>query len=225
MCQLDRLGIKTRIGAVDPVDAGVRALEDGGGADLGGPQRGGGVGREVGVARTGGEHDHPPLFEVADGAPRDVGLGDLGHRDRGLDARRLPHAFERVLQRERVDDGRQHPHVVGSRPVHAALGAGHAAEDVPAADHYRDLHAQLGVRGGDLFGDALDHGGVDPRARGRVGEHLTGELQHHPVVPGRLPQRVSLRFLSAAGPVAYSAPTWIRTNRRMVASLPSSPTS
>src|SRR4029453_2698342 len=105
------------------------------------------------------------------------------------------------------------------------LGAGHAAEDVPSADDDRDLDAELGVRGGDLFGDPLDDGGVNARARRRVGEHLTRELQDHPVVPGRLPQRDSLGFLFAARPVAYSAPTWIRTNLRTVASLPSSPRS
>ena len=98
LVELHRGGITARVGAVDAVDAGVRALEDRSGADLGGPQRGGGVGREVRVAGPGGEHDHPALLEVADGPPRDVGLGDLGHRDRGLHARRLPDAFQRVLQ-------------------------------------------------------------------------------------------------------------------------------
>ena len=77
---------------VDAVDARVRALQDRLGADLGRAQRGGGVGREVRVAGAGREHDDPALLEVADRAQRDVRLGDLRHRDRGLHARRLADA-------------------------------------------------------------------------------------------------------------------------------------
>ena len=50
-----------------------------------------------------------------------------------------PQPLERVLERERVQDGREHAGVVGGRPVHP-LGRGrHAAVDVAAADDDREL--------------------------------------------------------------------------------------
>ena len=51
-------------------------------------------------------------------------------------------ALERVLKRERVDDGGEHAHVIGRDPVHAGLGETRAAKDVAAADHETDLHAE-----------------------------------------------------------------------------------
>ena len=43
--------------------------------------------------------------------------------------------------------------------------AGHAAEDVAAADDDRDLDAELAARLGDLLGDALHDLGVDAEVR------------------------------------------------------------
>ena len=70
--------------------------------------------------------------------------------------------FERVLQRQRVDDGRQHAHVVGGRPIHPAGAGGHAAEDVAAADddgrldaHALDFGHVLRDLGGDIGIDAV----------------------------------------------------------------------
>ncbi len=68
--------------------------------------------------------------------------------------------LERVLQRQRVDDRRQHAHVVGVRAVHAARAGGDAAEDVAAADHQRDLDAQA-VDVDDLVGDLRQRRRVD----------------------------------------------------------------
>jgi hypothetical protein len=50
-------------------------------------------------------------------------------------------ALEAVLEREGVDDGGQHAHVVCLRAVHAARRTGEAAEDVAAADDDGDLDA------------------------------------------------------------------------------------
>ena len=140
------VGSSAGVGAVDAVDAGVRALQDRLGADLRRAQRGGGVGGEVRVAGAGREHDDPALLEVPDRAQRDERLGDLRHRDRGLHACRLADRLERVLQRERVDHGGEHAHVVGAGAVHAARRAGHAPPDVAAADDDRDLDAELAAR-------------------------------------------------------------------------------
>ena len=70
-----------------------------------------------------------------------------------------PVLLERVLQRERVDDGREHAHVVGGRAVHAARARRQAAEDVAAADDDAGLDAErldLADVLGDLRGDRRD---------------------------------------------------------------------
>ena len=146
---------------VHAVDARVRALQDRLGADLRGAQRGGRVGREVRVAGAGREHDDAGPSR-GDGsraagctAPRPATC------DRGLHARRLVDGLQRVLQRERVDDGREHAHVVGAGAVHAARRAAHAPQDVAATDDDRDLDAEIGASARDLVGDALHDDGVD----------------------------------------------------------------
>ena len=47
--------------------------------------------------------------------------------------------FERVLQRQRVDDRRQHAHLVGGNAVHFLSLLGHAPKEIPAADDNGDL--------------------------------------------------------------------------------------
>ncbi len=117
--------------------------------ELGCPQRGGGVGREERVAGARGEDHDPALLEVAHRAPADVRLGDLGDRDRRLHAGLDVLLLERVLERQRVEHRREHPHVVARGAVHAFGGLGEATVDVAAADHDRDLHAAA-VDGRDL---------------------------------------------------------------------------
>ncbi len=82
------VAIEHRIGRVDAVD--LRALEDDVRLHLHRPQRGGGVGGEVGVAGAGGEDDDAAFFEVADGAPADERLGDGAHLDGRGHARGTP---------------------------------------------------------------------------------------------------------------------------------------
>ena len=89
----------------------------------------------------------------------------------------LPDRLERVLQRERVDHGGEHAHVVGAGAVHAPGRARHAPPDVAATDDDRDLDAELGARLGQLLGDALHDGGVDAEVDGAVGERLTRQLE------------------------------------------------
>ena len=54
----------------------------------------------------------------------------------------VPCALERVLHRERVDDRRQHAHLIRGHAVHAGLGEPGAAKDVAAADDEADLDAE-----------------------------------------------------------------------------------
>ena len=81
----------------------------------------------------------PALLEVAHGAAADVRLGHLLHVDRREHPRVGAVALERLLHGERVQHGREHPHVVAGRAVHALGRRRHAAVDVAAADHERDL--------------------------------------------------------------------------------------
>ena len=128
-------GILARVAGVDPVHVG--GLENHLGLDLEGPQHAGGVGGEEGVAGAAGEDDEPALFQVADGPAPDVGLGQRFHPDGGHDPGVDADLFQHVLERQRVDDGGQHPHVVGGDPVEPFPAGGGPADDVAAADHQR----------------------------------------------------------------------------------------
>ncbi len=150
--------------------------------DFGGPERRRRIGGEIGVARAGGEDHHPALFEVPHGAAADVGLRDLLDLEGGLHAGRNPAPLHRVLQRQRVDDARQHAHVVGAGAVHALGRRADAADDVAAADHDGDLDAHR-VDGCQLLGDAADHGRSDAEP-GFPGQALSRELDQHPSVRG-----------------------------------------
>jgi len=75
----------------------------------------------------------------------------LIHLDSRLDAREHVHLFERVLERERVHDRRQHTHVIGGNTIEALCAGGKTAKDVAATDHDTDLNAE--------FMDILDFGG------------------------------------------------------------------
>ena len=85
------------------------------------------------------------------------------------------HLLERVLQREAVDDAREHAHVVRARAVHALARRRDAADDVPASDHDADLDPER-VDVTDLLRDRADHGRIDPEAA-VAGERLAGQLQ------------------------------------------------
>ncbi len=97
----------------------------------------GGVGGKERIAGAGGEDDEPALFEVADGAAPDVRLGQRFHPDGGHDPGVDADLLQNVLEREGVDDGGQHAHVVGGDPVESLAAGGGPANDVAAADHER----------------------------------------------------------------------------------------
>ena len=182
------------------------AFEDGLGADLGAPQGGRRVGREVRVAGAAGEDHDPALLEVPHGPTADVRLGNLGHLDGGHDAGRLGHLLEGVLQRQGVDDGGEHPHVVGVGPVHAFARSRVPPPDVAAPDHDGDLGAQLEAGLGHLGSHAGHDRPVDPVAEGAVGERLPRKLQDDPLPAGRAPARrqITGHVISARLPLGRS---------------------
>ena len=178
LVELHRAGVAVGVRVVDAVDT-LLAHEDHLGADLERALGGDGVGREVRHPGAGAEDDGAALLEVPDGPPRDVGLGDLAHRDGRLDAGLDTVVLEEVLQRQAVHDRAQHAHVVRAGALHAALLQLGAAEEVAAADDDRDLDAAADDLG-DLTGDLVDHDRVDPDLA--AAEHLARQLQEHPLV-------------------------------------------
>ena len=52
-----------------------------------------------------------------------------------------PCFLERVLQRQGVDHGGEHAHVIPSHAIHIFGGGGHSTKEVAAADHQSDLDA------------------------------------------------------------------------------------
>ena len=148
-------GVELRVRGEHALNA-VLGHQDRLGVDLERAQGGGGVRGEERVAGAGREDDDARLLEVAHRAPPDVGLGDLGDRDRALHAGVHAEPLERVLERQRVEHRGQHAHVVAGGAVHALLGrGGQAAEDVAGALHDRDLDAAV-VHALDLRRDRLD---------------------------------------------------------------------
>ncbi len=114
---------------------------------------------------------------MADGAAADERLGHLVHLDGGLHAGVNTLLLQRVLQRQRVDHGGQHAHVVGGDAVHVAGLLGDAAEKISAAHHDGDLDAQrVDVR--QFGGDLVDAGSVHAEAL-VGGQSLTGELEQN----------------------------------------------
>src|SRR5207237_1819049 len=115
---------------------------------------GGRVGGHERVAGAAGQDDDAALLQVADGPAADVRLGDGLHAHGGEQARLAAEALEGVLERQAVEDGGEHAHVVGGGLLDdvaagAELGA---AQDVAAADDDGELHA-LGRDLGELAGD------------------------------------------------------------------------
>src|SRR6185503_12216998 len=90
--------------------------------------------------------------------------------------------LELRLQCERVDDHRQHAHVVTRRLLDPVLRDRGATNDVAAAYDYGHLDAEL-AHLADLLGEITGVLGRD--AELSVSEEgFTGELQHHPAVLG-----------------------------------------
>ena len=80
----------------------------------------------------------------------------------------------------RVDDRRQHAHVVGGGAVHAAHAGRQAAEDVAAADDDGRLDAEA-LDLADVAGDAGGDGRIDPELL-VAHQRFAGELQEDALI-------------------------------------------
>ncbi len=73
------------------------------------------------------------------------------------------HFFESVLNGQRVDNRGEHTHMVGRNAVKAFSTGFDSPKYVSAANHNRDLHAQV-VDILDFGGNARNHVGIDTEA-------------------------------------------------------------
>ena len=108
-------------------------------------------------------------------APPDEQLGDLRHGDGALHPRGRAEFFQRVLERERIDDRRQHPHVIARGAFDAALAARQPAKYIAAADHHHHLHAEF-AHLADLHRHVVHRLGRDAHAIG-VAERFAAQLE------------------------------------------------
>src|SRR5699024_6001196 len=161
LVEYDRVGVAPRIGVVDPVDLGT--FEDRLRTDFQRTLGGCGVRGEEWCAQACPEDHDTAFLLVANGAARNVGLGDLAHVNRGLHTGGHAHPFEQVLQAQTVDDGYEHTHVVGATTFDTTLGELHPTEHVAATDHDRDLNT-LGHGLRERLGHVLDDLGFDPQS-------------------------------------------------------------
>ena len=102
-------------------------------------------------------------------------LGHLLHLDGRLHPRVDALLLQRILQREAINDGREHAHVIGGYPVHVFRLLRHATEEVPSAHDDGQLHAQL-MNVGQLRRHFMNARGVDAKALVRR-QSFTGNLE------------------------------------------------
>jgi hypothetical protein len=103
--------------------------------------------------------------------------------DGGHHARLQALALERVGERQTVDHGAQHAHVVGAGAVRTELGELGAAQDVAATDHDRALGPQR-RHARHLAGDDLHALGVDAMAGLGISQGFARELEQDALVRG-----------------------------------------
>ena len=119
---------------------------------------------------------------MANGAPADERLGDSAHLDGAGHTRGHADLLEGVLEREGIDDGGEHAHVVRRRTVHTLRAGSETAEQVAAADHDGGLHPEL-LNSADFPGDLRGDGRIDPECL-FAHERLTREFEEHAAVDG-----------------------------------------
>ena len=101
---------------------------------------------EVRVARSATKNDHAAFLQMANGLASNKRLRNFVHLNGGLQSRENAFCFQGALQRQTVDHGGQHAHVVCLHAVHALSGTFHAAENVTAANDNAHLHSQFHYR-------------------------------------------------------------------------------
>src|SRR5262249_43325519 len=124
---------------------------------------------------TAGKYHDPAFFQMAESTAPDERLGHLVHLDSGHHPRVHALFFQRILEGKRVNDRRQHAHMVGGYAVHLPRLLGHTTKEVPAAHHQSDLHTKR-VDIANLAGDSVDSVGLHSKAF-VAGQSLAGKFE------------------------------------------------
>src|SRR5690606_7919982 len=143
--------------------------------DLDAAQAGGGVGGEERIAGAGREDDDVALTQVADRGAAVIVLYHAAHRNGRHDACTNVGALQGIAQGQSVHYRGQHAHVVAGDPLHAGLVQGGTPEQVAAANHQADLHADLDQLA-DLQRQAVEHLRVDAEI-GTAGQGFPAQFE------------------------------------------------
>ena len=136
------VGVFLRVSGVDTVHA--RTFEHDVCFQLDGAQCRRRVRGKIGVGGAAGYNHHIAFLKQPQGFGFVVVIADRLHAHGGQHTHFLPDGFQRRLQGERVDNRREHTHLVAFHAVETFLAPAQTAEDVAAAYHDTYLHAEVG---------------------------------------------------------------------------------
>src|SRR3974377_2450147 len=119
---------------------------------------------------------------MACGVAADERFADLVHFDSALHAGVDPDFFERVLKRQGVEHSGEHAHVIAGRTIDFETLLARAAENIAAAYHNGNLHAEL-VDVAKFFGDFVDGLAVNAETL-RPLERFTRNFEKNAMVGG-----------------------------------------
>src|SRR6185295_5770761 len=122
------------ISGIDAVDFG--CLQYCVGFDLERPKRGGRISCKERIPGPGCEYDNAAFFEMANRAAAYERLSYFAHFDRAHHSSESAVLFERILQRNRIEHGGQHPHVIGRGSIESLCRKRQPAKDVSRANNY-----------------------------------------------------------------------------------------
>ena len=115
---------------------------------------------------------------MPDRATPDIRLANLVHFDRRHHPAKHVPLLKSILDRQRIDHCRQHPHIVGGDAVHLFGLLRHAPEKVPPTHHNGHFHTHL-VNFGQLGCDLVNANRIDAEAHfPGPGQRLAGQLQN-----------------------------------------------
>ena len=152
------------VSGINSVDGS--SFEEDVGFDLHRPQAGGRVCGEEWIPGSSSKDDDAALFKVAHRAAADIGLRDFVHLNGGHHTTVKPKLFDSVLERNSVDHGREHAHVIGCHTVHVDCLLGDSAKEVATSHDDGDLTAKS-MNGGYLCSDFVNKDGIDAEALAR----------------------------------------------------------
>src|SRR5690606_8018988 len=176
------IGILARIGRIDAIH--LRSLEQGVCANFCCPQGCCGIsGEERITGSTRKDHDLA-LVHIGGCLTLRKTLAQFWHGDGGKNDGLDTKLDERRAQRQRVDDGREHPHVIAADAMPSASSHRHAAEDIAPTDIDADFDAHF-AHTGDVPGDLVNDIDVDAETLFSH-QRLAGGLEYDATISGCL---------------------------------------